>query len=328
MKAAYFEKYGPAAEVLEVGERETPKPASGEVRVRLYASGVNPSDVKKRAGSQSAGIEQGYVIPHSDGAGVIDAVGEGVAKARIGERVWVYQAQYQRRFGTAAEYVTLPAIRTVRLPENVDFSTGACLGIPAMTAHRCVFADGDVRGQTVLVTGAGGRVGYYAVQWAKSAGARVIGTASSDQTVRHARTAGADIVLNYRTDNVAQKVLELTGGVGVERVIDVEFGANLATTLKLIRTNGVIATYSSTQVREPVLPFYPLMFKDVTVRFVLVYTMPETAKHQATEDITRFLQTGKLKHRVAERHPLADIARAHEAIERGGVLGCVVVEIP
>lgn len=328
MKAAYFEKYGPAAEVLEVGERETPNPGPGEVRVRLHASGVNPSDVKKRAGSQSAGIEQGYVIPHSDGAGVIDAAGEGIAKSRIGERVWVYQAQYQRRFGTAAEYVTLPAARAVHLPEKVDFATGACLGIPAMTAHRCVFADGDVRGQTVLVTGAGGRVGYYAVQWAKSAGARVIGTAGRDEMLRDARNAGADTVLNYRTDDVAQRVLELTGGAGVERVIDVEFGANLATTLKLIRTNGIIATYASMGVREPVLPFYPLMFKDVTVRFVLVYTMPENAKHQATEDITRFLRAGKLRHRVAERYSLADVARAHEVIERGGVPGCVVIEIP
>jgi NADPH2:quinone reductase len=327
MKAAYFEKYGPAAEVLQVGERETPKPGPGEVRVRLYASAVNPSDVKKRAGSQPAGIEQGYVIPHSDGAGVIDAVGDGVPKSRIGERVWVYQAQYQRRFGTATEYVTLPAVRAVPLPENVDFPTGACLGIPAMTAHRCVFADGDVRGQTVLITGAGGRVGYYAVQWAKSAGAHVIATASRDETLQHARNAGADSVLNYRTDDVPQSVLELTNGAGVERVIDVEFGANLATTLKLIRANGVIATYSSTQVREPELPFYSLMFKDITVRFVLVYTMPETAKQQAAEDITRFLQTEKLKHRVAERHPLANIARAHETIEQGAALGCVVMEI-
>jgi NADPH2:quinone reductase len=328
MKAAYFERYGPAAEVLEVGERETPKPGPGDVRVRLYASGVNPSDVKKRAGSQPAGIEQGYVIPHSDGAGVIDAVGDGIPKSRIGERAWVYQAQYQRRFGTAAEYVTLPAVRAVPLPENVDFATGACLGIPAMTAHRCVFADGDVRGQMVLVTGAGGRVGYYAVQWAKSAGAHVIATAGRDETLQHARNAGADRVLNYRTDDVPRRVLELTGGAGVERVIDVEFGANLVTTLKLIRTNGVIATYSSTQAREPVLPFYPLMFKDITVRFVLVYTMPEAAKHQAADDITRFLRAGKLKHRVAEQHWLADIARAHETIERGAVSGCVVVEIP
>ena len=328
MKAAYFEKYGPAAEVLGVGERETPKPGPGEVRVRLYTSGVNPSDVKKRAGSQPAGIEQGYVIPHSDGAGVIDAVGDGIPKSRIGERGWVYQAQYQRRFGTAAEYVTLPAVRAVPLPENVDFSTGACLGIPAMTAHRCVFADGDVRGQTVFITGAGGRVGYYAVQWAKSAGAHVIATAGRDETLQHARNAGADSVLNYRTDDVPQRVLELTNGAGVERVIDVEFGANLVTTLKLIRTNGVIATYSSTQVREPVLPFYPLMFKDITVRFVLVYTMPEAAKNQAADEITRFLRAGRLKHRVAERHSLAAIARAHETIERGAVSGCVVVEIP
>ncbi len=327
MRAAWFERYGPADEVLKLGERETPEPAPGEVRVRLYASAVNPSDVKKRAGLQPAPIDQGYVIPHSDGAGVIDAVGSGVARARIGERVWVYQAQYQRRFGTAAEYVTLPAFRAARLPDAADFGVGACMGIPAMTAHRCVFADGEVVGKTLLITGAAGRVGYYAVQWAKWAGARVIATAGSEERAREARDAGADAVLDYRRDDIIQAVSGLTSGSGVDRVIDVEFGKNLAVTLKVIRANGVIATYSSTQAPEPVLPFYPMMFKDLTVRFVLVYAMPEQAKQRAADDITRALEAGALRHRIAERHPLNAVARAHETIERGGATGCVIVEI-
>ncbi|MFQ5936310.1 MAG: NADPH:quinone reductase [Acidiferrobacterales bacterium] len=327
MKAAYFEAYGPAAEVLKIGEQDTSEPGDGEVRVRLHASAVNPSDVKKRAGLQPAPIDQGYVIPHSGGAGVIDAVGPSVPDSRIGERVWVYQAQYQRRFGTAAEYVTLPALRCVHLPENVDFEVGACMGIPAMTSHRCVFADGSVDGKTVYITGAAGRVGYYAVQWAKWGGARVIATASSEERARHARDAGADHVLNYRSDDLVGAVNNITSGSGVDRVIDVEFGANLPTVLKLIRTGGVIATYSSTLVPEPTLPFYPVMFKAITVRFTLVYAMPESAKQQAADDITRLLQEGKLMHRIAERHPLGDTAKAHEAIERRGTPGCVVVGI-
>lgn len=327
MRAAWFETYGPA-EVLKVGERETPEPERGEVRVRLYASAVNPSDVKKRAGLQPAPIDEGPVIPHSDGAGVIDAVGPGVPKSRVGERVWVYQAQYQRRFGTAAEYVTLPVARVVHLPENADFNVGACMGIPAMTAHRCVFADGSVSGKTLLITGAAGRVGYYAVQWAKWGGAHVITTIGSDTGVLDARDAGADAIVNYRQENVAEAVNEFTKGAGVDRVIDVEFGMNLATTLKVIRTGGVIATYSSTQAPEPTIPFYPVMFKDITVRFVLVYAMPEAAKRQAAADIINHIERRRLIHRVAERYPLTHIARAHEIIERGGVRGSVVVEIP
>ncbi len=328
MQAAWFESFGPAAEVLKIGKQEMPEPEHGEVRVRLYASGVNPSDVKKRAGLQSAPIDKGPVIPHSDGAGVVDAVGAGVPKARVGERVWVYQAQYQRRLGTAAEYVTLPIERVAHLPDNADFTVGACMGIPAMTAHRCVFADGGVNGKTLLVTGAAGRVGYYAVQWAKWAGARVIATVGSEERAIHAREAGADAIVNYRKDDIVAVANELTDGTGVDRVIDVEFGANLATTLKLIRTGGVIATYSSTQAPEPTIPFYPMMFKDTTVRFTLVYAMPETAKQQAVADIISHLEQRKLMHRVAERYPLTHIADAHEMIERGGVPGCVIVEIP
>ncbi len=326
MQAAWFERYGAASEVLQIGERETPVAGDGEVLVRLYASSVNPSDVKKRAGLQPA-LDNGWVIPHSDGAGVIEAVGHRVDSERIGERVWVHQAQYQRRFGTAAEYIALPAERAIHLPDNTDFAVGACMGIPAMTAHRCVYADGAVAGETILITGAAGRVGDYAVQWAKHGGANVIGTVGNEASAARARDTGCDLVLNYRADNVAKRVMEYTSDQGVSRVIDVEFGLNIATSLQVIRPNGVIVSYASAQVPQPELPFYPMMFKDLTLRTVLVYAMPEQAKQQAAEDITSHLVQQNLKHRVAERYSLDAIADAHKSIETGSVAGCVVVEI-
>ena len=326
MKAAWFEQHGAASEVLQVGERETPVVGDGEVLVRLYASSVNPSDVKKRAGLQPA-LDQGWVIPHSDGAGVIEAVGDGVDKDRIGERTWVYQAQYQRRSGTAAEYIALPAERAIHLPDNTDFAVGACMGIPAMTAHRCVYADGPVAGESILITGAAGRVGDYAVQWAKHGGANVIGTVGNKASAARADDTGCDLVLNYHDDNVAERIMDFTSGQGVSRVIDVEFGLNIATSLQVIRPNGIIVSYASAQAPQPELPFYPMMFKNLMLRMVLVYAMPEQAKQQAAEDITSHLEQRNLHHRIAERHPLDAIAKAHEAIENGGVAGCVVVEI-
>ncbi len=327
MQAAWFERPGPAHEVLAVGEWDTPMPRSNEVRVRLYASAVNPSDVKKRAGAQPAGLETGAVIPHSDGAGVIDAVGPGVSKARMGERVWVYQAQYQRRFGTAAQFVALPAQRAVKLPEKISFEIGACLGIPAMTAHRAVFADGMVEGRTLLITGASGRVGHYAVQWAKWEGARVIATVGNSEHTVAVADAGADHVINFRRQDVADSVMELTGGVGVDQVVDVEFGVNLETSLKVLKTGGTITTYSSTQSPEPKIPFYPMMFQNIAIRLILVYNMPESAKRQATTHITDYLENDRFIHRVAEIYPLEDIAKAHESIERGGSSGAVIVDI-
>ena len=325
MRAAWFEKFGPATDVLEVGTKPDPAPQAGEVLVRLATSGVNPSDVKKRAGSFPDLLADGYVIPHSDGAGIIEAVGAGVPSQRVGERVWVYQAQYERRFGTAAEYVALPANRTAPLPDGIDFEIGACLGIPAMTAHRCVHADGPVAGQTLLVTGGAGRVGHYAIQWAKLAGATVIATSSSASDDAACRDAGADAVVNHRDPGWAAAVLEANRGGPVDRVIDVEFGANLPQVLNLIRTGGVIATYSSTQVREPALPFFRMMYQDLTLRFVIVYAMPETAKQAAIADIDAALRAGQLQHRVAHSLPLERIADSHELIERGGFRGCVIV---
>jgi NADPH2:quinone reductase len=327
MKAAWFETFGPASETLVIGEQPKPEPGPGEVLVRLATSGVNPSDVKKRAGAFPALLDDGLVIPHSDGAGVIEAVGDGVDPARAGERVFVYQAQYGRRFGTAAEFVAIEAGRAPRLPDAAGFAVGACIGIPIMTAHRCVHADGPVDGQTVLVTGGAGRVGHYAIQWARMAGATVIATASKPADESTCRDAGADHVVNHRQPDWGQRVLECVGGARVDRVVDVEFGANLPEVLKCIRTGGIIATYSSTQVPEPKLPFRDMMFMDLTIRMVIVYAMPELAKEAAVRDTTAALEAGRLQHRIAQELPFEQMVRAHELIEEGGFGGCVVVSV-
>jgi NADPH:quinone reductase-like Zn-dependent oxidoreductase len=270
-------------------------------------------------------LDDGYVIPHSDGAGLIEAVGEGVPSDRIGEGVWVYQAQYGRRFGTAAELVAVGDARAPLLPEGVSYEVGACLGIAAMTAHRCVFADGPVAGQTLLITGGAGRVGHYAVQWAHHAGARVIATASNDDDKKACTDAGADAVVNHREENWSTGVLAANDGQPVDRVIEVEFGANLAEVLKLVRTGATLATYSSTQVPQPKLPFYQMMYQDLRIRLVIVYAMPEEAKQQAITHIDEASRAGKLQHRVAHVLDLDDIAKAHALIEDGGFRGCVVV---
>ena len=327
MKAIYFEETGDASRVLIYAERDKPEVGPGEVLVRLHASAVNPSDVKKRAGFQAPGFVDGFVIPHSDGAGVIEAVGDGVSQQRIGERVWVYQAQFGRHLGTAAEYIVVPTARAGHLPDETSFDVGACLGIPVMTAHRCVHLQAGVKGQNVLVTGASGRVGYYAVQWAKLAGAKVIGTAGSPQRAEIARDSGADLVIDYKADDVVESVMSFTGGTGVDRIIDVEFGMNVSDSAQMLKVNGVIASYSSSKMAEPVIPFYPLMFKNITLRTVLVYNMPEPAKQTAMKDISNALKQQKLKFRIAEQFPLKDTVKAHEAIEQGSIDGCVIVSM-
>jgi NADPH2:quinone reductase len=327
MKAAWFDSFGNASDTIIIGEQTTPIAGAGEVLVRLKTTGINPSDVKKRAGAFPNLLDDGFVIPHSDGAGIIDAVGAGVDASRIGERVFVYQAQYARRFGSAAEYVTLESNRAPLLPANTSFEIGACIGIPVMTAHRCVYADGSVRGQTIVVTGGAGRVGYYAIQWAKHAGAIVIATASNPEDEKTCKNAGADFVVNHRDNNWGQQVLSCTQGIKVNRVIDVEFGANLPEVLTFIGTSGTIATYSSTQVKEPKLPFLQMMFMDLNIRFVIVYAMPKAAKQLAIKDTQQLLKDEKLQHRIAYSLPFDQIARSHELIEQGGFRGCVVVNI-
>jgi NADPH:quinone reductase-like Zn-dependent oxidoreductase len=327
MKAGWFEKFGAAEDVIKLGEQPKPTVGVGQVLVKLATSGVNPSDVKKRAGAFPHLLDNGLVIPHSDGAGIVEAVGKGVSDSRLGQRVWVYQAQYGRLLGTAAEYISLDANRAVALPDNTDFTVGACLGIPVMTAHRCVHADGDVRGKTLLVTGGAGRVGYYAIQWARMAGATVIATASNAVDKAMCLELGASQVVNHRQANWAQQVLQATEGKKVDRVIDVEFGANLPEVLKCIATNGVIATYSSTQVQQPSIPFLDMMYMDLTLRMIIVYAMPETAKAQAIKDITDALEAETLQHRIAHIVPLDSLSQGHELIEQGGFGGCVVISM-
>ncbi len=327
MRAAWIEKFGAATDALQVGELDTPTAGPGEVLVRLHTSGVNPSDVKKRAGSFPTLLDGGLVIPNSDGAGVIEAVGEGVDASRVGERVWVYQAQFARRFGTAAEYVALDSSRAALLPDNAGFDVGACLGIPAMTAHRCVFADGAVNGQTIVITGAAGRVGYYAVQWASQAGATVIATASNEDDATACKAAGAAHVVNHRSDTFADDILAANNGMRVDRAIDLEFGANLATWIAVVKTSGIIATYGSVAVPEPTLPFFQLMYLDMNIRFIIVYAMPESAKQHAIADIETALANDVLQHRIAATFPLQDIAAANELIEKGSVRGAVVLKI-
>lgn len=326
MKAAWFEKFGAPSDVMILGELDKPEPKEGEVLVRLYTSGVNPSDVKKRAGAFSNLLDEGLIVPHSDGAGVIEAVGDGVDGSRLGQRVFVYQAQYGRRFGTASEYVAVNTKLAPELPEQASFEVGACVGIPIMTAHRCVFADGDVHGKSVLVTGGAGRVGFYAIQWASQAGAQVIATASNPSDAELCRSLGATHVVNHRDDDWGMQVLNINDGTKIDRVVDVEFGANLNNVLACIRIGGTIATYSSTVVPEPSLPFRDMMFMDLTLRMVIVYAMPDTAKDQAIADTQVALREGRLAHRIAHILPLSEIGRSHELIENGGFGGCVVVQ--
>jgi len=327
MRAAWFDTFGSAKDVLQLGEIDKPIAGPGEVLVRVHTSGVNPSDVKKRAGSFPDLLNDGFVIPNSDGAGIIEAVGDGVDSSRVGERAWLYQAQFARSFGTAAEYIAIDSRRAPKLPDNVDFEVAACLGIPVMTAHRAVFADGDVSGQIILVTGGAGRVGYYAIQWACQAGATVIATASNDEDKIACLNAGAQHVVNHRSGNVVAEILAASGGNLVDRVVDVEFGTNLPVSIEVLEVGGVIATYSSTQIPEPKIPFFRMMYKDLTLRTIIVYAMPEVAKIQAIDDIGKALSRDALQHRIAASMPLGEIVRGNEIVEQGSIRGAVILTV-
>lgn len=324
MRAAWYERNGPAREVLQVGELPDPVPGPGEVRVRLHASGINPSDAKGRSGNRA--MTAPLVIPGSDGAGVIDAVGARVPRRRIGERVWVYYGQHGRAHGTSARYIALPAHLAVPLPKKVPYAAGACLGVPAMTAHRCVFSEGAVEGMTVLVTGGAGVVGHYAVQLARWGGARVIATVSSPEKAAHAKRGGAHAVIDYRRENVAERLRDITGGAGVDRVVDVELGVNLPTYAAALRPNAAIACYASNALQEVVLPLR-LRQLNLTLRMVYVYTMPDAARRKALSDIARWLEHGRPRFTIARRFALDEVADAHEFVERGERIGHVVLDV-
>jgi NADPH2:quinone reductase len=328
MKAAWYEKNGTARDVLQHGERPMPEQIGpNDVRVKLHTSGINPSDVKRRAGANNRPMEFPIVIPHMDGAGVVHAVGREVNPARIGQRVWVFAAQIGRPFGTAAEYVVLPAPQAVPLPSNTSFEEGACLGVPALTAHRLVFADGAVRGQTILVAGGTGSVGHYAVQMAALAGARVITTVGSSKKVDAAHSAGAELVLNYREDDLAARILDATSGRGVNRVIEVDFAANLSVDLKVLQSNGVLAVYGSPSDATPAFPYYAVARQAITIRTTSVYLLPQPALEEGIAHITGLLEGRSLQHIIGARFELRDIIAAHEAVEQSRFVGNVVISI-
>ena len=321
MKAALYEATGQARDVLKVTEIERPEPGPGEVRVRVVVSGINPTDVKARSGAVPRPID-GFQIPDQDGAGVIDAVGPGVDRARVGQRVWLFLAA-GRKWGTAAEWTVVPERHAVPLPDNADMELGAMLGVPAITAHRCVFADGPVSGKTVLVAGGAGAVGHFSIELAKRDDARVIATVSSPEKGELTRAAGADLVLNYRQRCVAEEVRAYAGRA--DRVVEVALGANLDTDLAVSGPETVVVTYAATP-PDPVLPVRACMSANVTLRFVLLYTVPETAVDQAVADITDALCAGALTPLPVHRFRLDDIAGAHETVEKG-VTGKVLIMI-
>ena len=326
MKAVWYERTGAAPDVLNFGEMPTPEAGPGEVRIRLEASGVNPADVGRRAGNYRA-MEFLRVIPNSDGAGVIDQLGDGVTQFSVGQRVWLFNGQRNgRAFGTAAEYIALADYLVTPLPDDVSFAAGATLGIPCMTAWCCLFGDGPIAGQTVLVTGGAGAVGHYAVQLAKAGGARVIATVSSAIKDMEARLAGADLVVNYRTDDVVAKVMEFTEQRGVDRVVDVDFGGNIATTLKLMAMNSTIAVYATNGNRSPVIPMRELMEKCIALRALVLFALPPPLLATAQADISKWLAAGPRIHNIAAQFPLSETVQAHLAVEKGDKLGTVIVD--
>jgi len=322
MRAAWYEKQGPARDVLTVGEMPDPVPAAGEVRIRIVASGVNPGDIRKRRDSFGYGMAYPRVIPHSDGAGQVDRIGEGVPSEWMGRAVWCHGAQSYRPFGTAAEFTVVPVDHVAPLPPKASMDQGACLGIPGITAHRAVYAAGPVSGRTVLVQGAAGAVGLCAVQLARQAGARVLGTVQSSSDDATARRAGAhEVILN--DGQLGERVRHFAPD-GVDHVVEVAFGANVENDVALLTGGGSIAAYA-TDAAAPPIPFWPMVFKNIRLFFLGSDDFPTEAKVSAARDLNRALEAGWSGFDIAERVPLADIARAHELVERPARRGRVVV---
>ena len=323
MQAALYERHGRAADVLRVTEIATPEPGPGEVRVRMKLSGINPTDWKSRSGATPRPMD-GFQVPHLDGVGVIDAVGAGIDASRVGQRVWVWMAAAGRPWGTAAQWSVLPSRQAVPLPEGASDELGACLGVPAMTAHRCLVADGSVSGKDVLVAGGAGAVGHFAIELAKFFGARVATTVSGPEKAELARNAGADLVVNYRDVDAANQLGAFAPRM--DRIVELALGANLDLDLAVSGPSTHIVDYAA-EPSDPVLPVRRFMTANVTLRFVLLYGVPAVAMDEAVADISTALAAGALTKLPVTRFPLDEIAAAHDAVEAGAV-GKVVLEIP
>lgn len=327
MLAGWYDRSGPAEEVIELGQAPDPAAGPGEVLVRLKASGINPSDYKRRGATKGA-LEFPRIIPHSDGAGVVAALGDGVTGLQVGDRVWTYHAQWGRANGTAAQYVALPAALVQPLPENVSFHEGACLGIPAMTANRCVFGGGPVAGQTVYVPAATGRVGAYAVQFARLGGARVIASASTPAKREIARALGADLVLDRADPDLAARLLSETQGRGVDRIIEIDLPGNIAFNESVLADGGSIAVYGASPRPQAVLTLSPRRARNFELQVVFVYTLAPALAELTCKSVTEAAASGKLIHRIAGVYPLEELARAHREAETQSGSGHVIVAIP
>lgn len=327
MQAVWYEKKGAPHDVLRLGQMPVPEPAAGDVLIKVFASAVNPSDIKGRTVWSGTAMPFERIIPHQDGAGVIAEVGEGVDPARIGERVWCYQAQWRRPFGSAAQWMTLPASCAVPLPDGVSFAEGACLGIPAMTAHRAVTLHGGVRGKRVLVQGGAGAVGFYALQWAKCFGAaRIVASVRNALVADQVRGAGADAVIDLSSTSIEDDARKLFGyEEAFDRIVEVNLGANVESDVRVLAPEGVIASYASDSNWNPALPLLAMMMKNIVLFPILVYTMDEAAIRQAIEDITRALRAGELKHRIGHVLPLGKAADAHVLQESGQANGKIIL---
>ena len=322
MQAVYYERNGTARDVLCVGEVETPHAGAGEVRIKLAVSGVNPSDVKSRQGTTRK-IAYPRVIPHSDGAGVIDEVGAGVSKSRVGERVWIWNGQWKRPFGTAAEFIVLPAAQAVPLPDKASFEAGACLGIPAMTAVHAVTLANVTKDMTLFVSGGAGAVSQYVIQFAKAKGANIITTVSSADKAKTAQEAGADATIDYKRENVGERVMDITGKHGVDAIIELDLTANAKLIPGILRPKGSVTIYGTGP--DVSLPAAFCLVNSIRLQFFLVYELDAGERERALSAINDAIQAGQLLNRVAQpTYALADTMAAHEAVERG-TLGNVIV---
>ena len=332
MLAAIYERTGAAADVLRLVELPDPHAGPGEVRVRLRWSGVNPSDVKSREGRNRLDLPYDQVVPHSDGMGVVDEVGEGVSEGRLGERVWVWNAAWNalggRQYGTAAQYVVLPARQAVFLPDGTSDESGACLGIPAMTGVHAVLTAGGVQGRRVLVAGGAGAVGRYAVQFSRLLGAsQVLATASTAEKQAISSAAGAEVVVDYREQGAAGKLLAATDGGGVDRIIELDIAANMALDMQVLSPHGEIVVYGSSAATLQ-LPYRPALERCASMHFFLIYTLETTRRQAAMDVLARLLASSQISHAISERWPLEHIAKAHESVEQGKASGTILLSIP
>jgi len=326
MQAAFYERHGAASEVFTVGEQPTPEPGPGEVRVRLRCSGVNPSDWKTRKGGGNRRMFAPLIIPHSDGAGDIDAVGPGVPTSRIGERAWIWNGQWKRAFGTAAQYIAVPTDQAVPMPAGLGYAEGACLGIPALTAMQAVRLAQVGPGMRVLVAGGAGGVGHYAIQMAKARGATVFTTVSSEAKAAHARAAGADHVIDYRREDVADRIKVLSDGEGVDAVIEVDLRTNVALYPGVLKPHGIVVVYGSSSDGTELSSLW-LMQNSIAIRFFMIYDISQADRAAGLAELDELLRAGRLLHTVGLRLALAEVSRAHDVVEQGSVMGGVVLDI-